>query len=214
MNALPWLTLLLAACGGDFECDEVTPCDFGEICVAGECIVEPCATSAQCPIETHCGASRQCEPGCESDEDCKTGFACDGAPDAPGECAPSECEVTEVDCGFREFCNTTTGECYDAGDRFCKPCETATQESDCGEGNYCLYGYCGTDCSSGGECPSGFECVPVSDAGGNPLAWQCFTYCWLYEDYEPGSFALAPPPGLPVSVDVAAASAAPAKEGR
>lgn len=193
------LALFLVGCNGDrFECAADNPCDFGFTCVAGFCEEVACATSAQCPIEHFCNSSRECVEGCEVDDDCKPGFSCSDE----GECVQDACEDTSVDCGYKEFCNSATGECYDAGGDFCRPCEP--NGDDCGTDNICWAGYCAVNCDGNRECPSGFQCVPFTDNTGNIIAFQCITYCWLYEGYEPGNFsAVAPnhPGALPLECD-------------
>ncbi len=179
------LGFLLACTGEPPECDRDNPCDFGESCIEGTCVAGSCSTSAQCPMEYHC-EGRDCLRGCETDYDCYPGFTCD----VEGECVEEACEETSVDCGFREFCNSASGECYDAGGDYCRPCAEA--ELDCDEGNLCYGGYCLVDCSGGKECPSGFECYGFQDGAGSIVYYGCFTYCWLYDDYEPGSFSVQP----------------------
>jgi hypothetical protein len=176
---------LLSCTGAEFECDEQTPCGFAETCVEGVCETDGCATSAQCPMENYC-VEGECTAGCSEDTDCYPGSSCDASLRS---CVEDECVETAVDCGYREFCNAGTGDCYDAGDLYCRPCD---EDYECGDGNYCLAGYCGVDCAGGRECPAGFECYPFSDQFGNIVTYQCFTYCWLFEDYDPGSFATAP----------------------
>lgn len=195
IRALFLLFAVLTGCGG-FECDEETPCNFGETCVDGTCRESACATSAQCPIETYCAPSRRCEPGCEADADCQAGYRCNNST-TPGTCEQKPCESSHVDCGFREFCNQGTGECYDAGGQYCKPCEPESVTTDCGADGICYGGYCAPDCAGGRECPSGFDCVPFVNDAQQIVAWRCFTYCWLYEDYDPGSFVLPPQGGGP-----------------
>lgn len=179
------LLLGMSGCGSsDVECDADTPCGFGEDCVDGACVSGACATSVQCPMEQHC-EGRECVDGCTEDGDCYPGDACDTL---DGTCVAAACEETAVDCGFREFCNTATGDCYDAGGDYCRPC---SYDTDCDEGNICFLDHCLVDCSGGRECPSSFECYGFEDDGGNVVFYGCFTYCWLYEGYEPGSFATA-----------------------
>lgn len=196
------LTLLSCSGGGTGQsCSDEEGCDFGESCVDGLCVEASCNSSQQCPMEHYCGTNRSCEAGCGDDDDCYPGDRC-----SEGQCEPEGCTETAVDCGYRQFCNTGTGECYDAGNQYCKPC---SDDSECGEGNFCWADYCGVDCTYN-ECPSGFGCYPVDSNGnltsveiGNVFTYQCLTYCWLYEDYEAGSFLvseggeLAPPPALP-----------------
>jgi hypothetical protein len=196
------VAVTLAGCGDkdkvDFECDEENPCGWGAQCVDGFCEAGHCSSSEQCPMEMHC-ANRQCVPGCELDDDCFPGFECNVELTT---CEEEACQETAVDCGYREFCNQASGDCYDAGGQYCKPCDTNNQVEDCGEDNYCLAGYCGVDCSDGEECPSGFECYPFGDSFGNIITYQCFTYCWLYEDYEPGSFVMTPTEEGVIPLDV------------
>lgn len=176
------LSLLTACNGPDFECSEQVPCaHVDEICVAGVCEEKRCANSAQCPMESYCSLG-DCLPGCVDEGDCYPGDTCDIE---LKECAPEACTDTQIDCGYREFCNTQTGDCYDAGSQYCKFCDY--QPGECGDGNLCLNHYCGVDCSQGQPCPSGFECYPFADDVGNIVAYQCFTYCWLFEDVPPGS---------------------------
>ena len=189
---------VFSACNGEpAECDAENACEFGEICVGGACVSGRCSTSANCPIEYTC-KNRNCEPGCATDNDCYPGDRCDLE---AGTCTQAPCLDTQVDCGYREFCNTATGECYDAGNLYCKPCDRDNEELDCGEDNICFAGYCGVDCSEGKECPGGFDCYPFSDDSGNIVTWQCITYCWLYEDFDPGAFAKSPPGGLTLMLD-------------
>lgn len=173
-----WLALLLlwsVACNTEKpECDAENPCSFGMDCDQGVCVPAACATSEQCPMEEHC-VDRACVTGCDRDEDCYPGDLCGD----DQQCAPSSCEDTALDCGFKEFCNTLTGECYDAGGDYCRPC---TYPTDCADGNECFMGYCLQDCSGGRECPSSFECYPFEDNTGQVVFLGCFTYCWLYDE--------------------------------
>ena len=43
---------------------------------------------------------------------------------------------------------------------------------------------------------------------GNIVAYQCFTYCWLYEDYEAGEFSSAAPGKPDVTISAERAKAA------
>lgn len=180
---LPLLALL--GCGGA-PCDGDNPCAFGEACVAGECVAQYCATSAQCAMEAHCDRGA-CVEGCARDEDCYTGDACEVE---TGSCVPAACEVTALDCGYREFCDQGTGDCYDAGDLYCRPC---SDDGACGQGNICWNRHCGVDCSDGRECPSGFVCTDFLSDDEVVVAHQCIAPCDLLEDLQAGE---ALPPGL------------------
>jgi hypothetical protein len=173
------LSLSLFACQDPPECDADTPCEFGSVCKVGTCTTIGCATSAQCDMEQFC-ESGACTPGCEQDDDCYPGDHCNVE---AGQCESSGCVDTRLDCGYKEFCNEFSGECYDAGGYYCKECN---DDFDCGgNGNYCTgTGYCGVTCESDNDCPSGFSCSPFVDINGNVVFYQCFTYCWLYDDYE------------------------------
>ena len=183
-------TLLSCGGGSDLGCASDDACEFGQLCIEGECRTSACNTSAQCPMESYCGPDRTCLSGCASSDDCFFGSTCDG-----GTCVDKACTDTDTDCGFREFCNVAEGECYDAGDLYCRPCG---DDSECGDGNICWAGHCGVDCTNN-DCPSGFDCYAIGDSAGNTTGYQCLTYCWLFEDYAPGSFlkgegvSVAPP---------------------
>lgn len=193
--------LLLGGCTGEtFECSEELPCaGFGETCVEGTCVVRACSSNVDCPMENVCDG-QSCQPGCYTDQDCYPGDACNVV---DGVCEPRGCVDTHVDCGFKQFCNTLTGECYDAGGVYCRPCSSRNVVEDCNGGNRdgtneCWNNHCTVDCSQGRECPSGFECYPFGDNAGNIVTWQCLTYCWLYEDVPTGAPASPPPPDLGV----------------
>lgn len=173
----------LSACNGNEpECTEQLACPrVDQVCEAGVCVEKRCANSSQCPMESYCSVG-DCLPGCVEEGDCYPGDTCNLETNV---CEPEACADTHIDCGFREFCNVATGDCYDAGSQYCKSCDY--QEGECGGGNLCLNHYCGVDCSQGQACPSGFECYPFTDDFGNIAAFQCFTYCWLYDDVPPGS---------------------------
>ncbi len=185
------LGLSLAGCANKDavqECSETEPCDDFANCVDGRCERRMCSTSADCGMEAFCASDGRCEGGCQGADDCYPGDVC-----AEGQCVSGGCRSTSLDCGFNEFCDTTTGDCYEAGGYYCEPC---TQESDCGgNGNLCLnlgggYGsFCGVTCESEGDCPSGYTCNPIGDEFGNVFTYQCITYCWLYIDDAEG------PPG-------------------
>lgn len=172
-------TLGLTGCKEDPECSQDVPCPFGATCVQGICQEKRCATSDQCAMEHYC-AEGACVTGCEEDSDCYPGDICNTDLLT---CETGGCEDAHRDCGFKEFCNAASGECYEAAGYYCKSCSS---NEDCGgAGNYCTsYGFCGVDCNSNSDCPAGFDCAGFIDANGNIQYYQCFTYCWLYEDYE------------------------------
>ena len=175
------LTATLGCRGEPDACSEDRPCGFGETCVDGACEAKACVTSSQCGMEQYCDDG-DCRAGCEVDGDCYPGDACDSELRT---CGPAVCRESKLDCDYKEFCDTASGDCYEASGYYCRACVT---DEDCGgNGNLCLgWGvngdFCGVTCTRESDCPSGFTCLAVTDDAGNPLASQCITYCWLYED--------------------------------
>lgn len=178
---LALLLPLLWACSTPRECDEERPCGLTETCVDGQCVAQVCATSAQCPMEQHCDGG-VCVPGCAEDGDCLPGEACAVE---TGTCEAAECEDSHVDCGFQEYCDTSSGECYRAEGYWCAACD---DDADCGGGdNICRsWGdngrYCAPACEVQDDCPSGYSCTPIPDSAGNVQGSWCITWCWLYEE--------------------------------
>lgn len=175
MTLVIWAAL--SGCNyGTSECTEEVGCGLGAVCIDGACIERNCSTSGQCGIEQFCSAQGVCTPGCKEDTDCRFGDYCE---EATATCQAAECSDTRLDCGFQEFCSPA-GECYDAGGYYCRSCN---DDGDCGgAGNMCLSGYCGVTCVADSDCPSGYDCLPVVDLSGNVVSYQCWTYCWLYEE--------------------------------
>ena len=186
------IALMFAGCDKEEpECSENVACGFGETCIKGVCTSRDCATSLQCDMENQC-VKGNCEPGCASDDDCYPGDYCNSDSQT---CEQAPCTDSHVDCGFKEYCNTVTGECIEASGYFCRDCEL---DADCGgNGNVCMHwglerDFCGVSCEVESDCPSGFTCLDWSDEDGNPTR-QCATYCWLYISDRPV------PPGQPAA---------------
>lgn len=173
-----WLALALLSCipKDVAECTEDNACEFGAVCVNGQCEGKSCSTSDQCAIENYCHGG-ECTPGCEVTEDCKFGDTCN--PETL-QCEGGGCTDTRTDCEFGEFCSPA-GECYDAGGYYCRSCGS---EADCGgNGNVCIWDYCGVTCVTDQDCPAGFDCYAYTvDMSGNIAGYACLTYCWLYEE--------------------------------
>ncbi|MEC7948889.1 MAG: hypothetical protein VX265_15075, partial [Myxococcota bacterium] len=187
-------------------CSQDTPCGAFASCVDGQCVAKSCGTSTDCGMQSYCDAG-ECQPGCQSSDDCYPDEVCDAA---TASCAAAACRDTSLDCGFREFCDPAAGDCYEASGYYCSDCR---DDSDCGgNGNLCLnFGapgaFCGVTCDTTRDCPSGFECLPVGDASGNIISNQCLTYCWLYINDTEGPAAPvagAMPPLRPTPVGVPA----------
>ena len=112
------MMILAMGCQDPPECDQDTPCEFGQTCKLGVCTSVGCATSTQCPMENFC-SNGTCTPGCAENADCYPGDSCNVE---SGQCEVSGCTDSRLDCGYKEFCNEFSGECYDAGGYFCKEC--------------------------------------------------------------------------------------------
>ena len=168
------ILLTLLACPKNdedaIECAAEADCPFGSVCTDGQCVPQTCATSDQCGIEYYCKSS-ECVPGCEADTDCRFGDFCDTE---INECVASKCTDTHLDCEFGQFCSQV-GECYDAGNLYCRECE---DDGDCGGGgNACIWGECQVECDDQVDCPAGFVCSGVTDYNGNILGNWCITSC-------------------------------------
>jgi len=164
------------------ECETSENCAPGTVCSAGgTCIPLGCTSSDDCEVGTYCDLDQgACTAGCNSDNDCLPSMECDVE---QRECIQPGCRNTKLDCGVGEFCNELSGECFDAGNAYCRPCE---RDEDCGSlgANICLrFGgqldaYCGVDCANGQECPAGYTCLRVSTSGSTTIAYQCLAACW------------------------------------
>ena len=174
------------------ECSEDIPCEGFASCVDGECILRKCSTNADCGMEAHCNGG-ECAVGCKVDSDCYPGDACG----AEGQCQTARCRETSVDCEFGQYCDPSTGDCYNATGLLCSQCG---DNGDCGgNGNICINwgsngSYCGIECSYDADCPAGYMCLGLRDEFGNIFSTQCTTYCWLYSDE--GADGPPPPEGM------------------
>ncbi|HEY8432510.1 MAG TPA: sialidase family protein, partial [Sandaracinaceae bacterium] len=164
-------------------------CAEGEICVAGECVADPCA-DVSCGAREFCRhgecvgscAGVECGPtevcrggscvatGCEAA--CRAGQVCDAE---SGECVADPC--IGVVCPTGEVCDPAAGGCVD------DPCRNITCP---GEGEVCRLGECysassglpdgGVAFDAGVEpervlAAGGFGCAVTPRAGGAGLAW-------------------------------------------
>lgn len=183
MQWIVWATMAtLLGCQPEFECDEDRPCEFGATCMEGVCETKSCVTSADCSMESHCD-NGACTEGCAEDSDCYAGDACNAE---FGTCDEAECEDSQLDCGFKEFCDTTSGECHEAA----YYCDACTSNDDCGTDGICnSYGpygnFCVFPCTTRLDCPSGFSCEQAQNADGTVGSF-CSAACWLEDDAATG----------------------------
>lgn len=145
-------------------------CDQGEVCLAGECAVDPCF-GVSCPSEQFCRGG-QCvascaDVSCESGErcrdgmcvstgcsvDCPVGRVCDGS----GSCVLDPCR--DVSCELGEVCDPDTAACIP------DPCTGVS----CPQGQSCDFGDC---YARPGSAPvrvtaAGGGCQVISNDGGS-----------------------------------------------
>lgn len=167
------LLFLLAACSSGapetLGCVDSADCVGVALCNASsECETVECLGSEQCPLDSFCDESTHaCAPGCQTDDDCLSGFACSDA----ATCEPSACADSQLDCYFGEVCNVDVGIC-EPDDALCSSCSGAdytTCTEDIGgrcrrfeSGQHCL-----PPCSpftESAKTPRGFQCTDFDDS--------------------------------------------------
>ncbi|RMG16567.1 MAG: hypothetical protein D6729_10635 [Deltaproteobacteria bacterium] len=155
------------ACSTPADCGDGLACHLG---LPGGYCISQCWDG--CPAGSTCtsfGGQQWCLAQCESDAQCREGYACRG-----GTCQPG-C-FTDADCSSGESCEA--GSCVAGG--IGAPCSSP---SDCAEGLSCAPslpgGYCTRSCE-GDPCPEGTQCVAF---GGSSY---CFDGCLTNADCRPG----------------------------
>ena len=152
-------------------CTSTVECDGGQACVESECRPVECLSSEDCSINHFCDKAYKCQEGCSSAADCLAGEECSG-----GECVSYGCRDTQLDCNYGEFCDTTTGQCYEAEANYCKSCD-ATTTSSCSSGQgYCLAEAVPGNCASDRDCDPGYSC---DNFGGSAGKLCHLDYCAL-----------------------------------
>ncbi len=127
-------------------CSKNSECEVGQVCLEEECKTVECISSAECDIGKHCTADYTCTAGCEEDTDCLAGETCND-----GTCEAYGCRNTQLDCGYGEFCDPTTGQCYPDDSGACSVCDPSTDPN-------CLGMTQLGPCSSSGACPANQAC--------------------------------------------------------
>ena len=142
------LILLLFACLPDPECVDHGDCQERQACRGGTCFDVGCTDGSHCPIEHRCTANYECRPGCDEDDDCLAGYACEDR-----SCVIAECESAELDCSIGELC--AEGAC----ERLDGLCATCEEDSDCAEGLTCYSLERFDDrCETDDDCADGYTC--------------------------------------------------------
>jgi hypothetical protein len=109
---------------------------------------------------------------------------------------PRPCEGTYA-CGYQEFCNRQTGQCFAAGGTYCQTCQ---QDSDCNcgsgatcppgphhclefqdsdggsQGKFCMLGGCNPDGGMETGCPQAYVCWELPNPQGGSF-YGCFRHC-------------------------------------
>lgn len=171
----------LASCSKAPQCVDNGQCGDMQACIEEECVQVECLASAQCGLEQFCDVQRDytCKSGCEHNTDCQAGFDCN--PDSH-QCEAYGCRSTDLDCGYGEVCDESSGECKRAQGDHCKTCSDPYFGSGCNKGTCYLFdeesfaSYCVVDCNPSQEdaCPRGYECVDVL---GDGASYGCFAWC-------------------------------------
>ena len=125
-----WLIFGLAACtiqksnssnitvNGQNYCNNSSECSDGLLCYENHCLEAQCFSSSDCLLEEFCNEAYQCISGCVQDSDCLAGDICE-----ENTCVEYGCRDTELDCSIAEYCDETTGECYQDSFDHCDVCD-------------------------------------------------------------------------------------------
>ncbi|MDP6934614.1 MAG: hypothetical protein QGG40_16950 [Myxococcota bacterium] len=157
-------------------CIDEGDCSDGMACVNEECQTVDCLTSNQCGIGEFCNAKYKCLEGCEEDGDCQAGANCES-----GTCVEYSCRSTQLDCSIGEFCDESSGDCYEDDAPHCEECDPYATSA-CGSSGDC-WGFYGSTCSPGGnDCPSGSTCEMYAWGVYYCLSYNCYVECNPNED--------------------------------
>jgi hypothetical protein len=154
-------------CGGasgPCPCDEATPCEGEQVCIAGACTSpeHTCKFSSECAGEKVC-AEGQCLDSCES-APCADGFTCD-----KGVCKPSPVGGT---CTGETTCPAEAPECVSG------TCvKTCTDHPECGDGKYCNQGACVVDTRPTPNCTADSQCGGTASTPKRCLGGFCKFSC-------------------------------------
>ena len=155
---LLFLSLVLAGCGKsnkDGSCTYHSDCADGELCRDSTCKAVECKSAEDCGFGRYCDGQFFCQDGCANDKGCAAGETCNAEKHT---CKSYGCRSTELDCAYGQYCDTTTGECYEATEPLCKSCDISNTSDECGSSALCFYTE-GDTCSSNADCEAGYDCV-------------------------------------------------------
>jgi hypothetical protein len=162
---------------------------------SGDVITEgdPCPTGAVCVQIVQ--AAAVCLDACNSQADCRTGYACRPVPDTGDKVCFPACK-SDDDCGSQEKCDAADGLCKPDDTKKGKPGDPCGASDQClGDGNYCFTdpayeaGMCSSSCSLDNvkqECPgiSNTNCFAADFGVG--IEYVCFGKCKTSVDCRDG----------------------------
>ena len=163
-NCAPAITAIGAPCTQDYECGQTGTClliDYGY--PNGYCSI---GCEDECPGDGTCerlwGNNYACFDGCETRDDCRSGYDCLETASGNLACSPS---CTVLGCGEGETCNYTTGNCSHDGPS--TPGGACIQNNECSDNGTCLTegdygflgGFCAVTCRDEKPCETGYDCV-------------------------------------------------------
>jgi hypothetical protein len=168
MPGLVMAGLGLSACS---PVDRVRLLSLGEACVAGDPNTA-CRDGLCVALDDQSGF---CTAPCN--DDCPTGFVCEGAGRFGRICKSLSGCKTVTDCPAGHTCNAETGNCFIQVSRaLCSPCQDVAQ---CPSGGTCFKAigsgerFCTAPCGTADECPTGSTCREVPAGRENALIKQC-----------------------------------------
>ena len=168
-----WLFLMLGACtiqksssnitiNGQNYCNNSSECAEGLLCYENHCLESQCFSSSDCLLEEFCNEAYQCISGCVQDSDCIAGDTCED-----NTCVSYGCRDTELDCSVAEYCDESTGECYEDSFGHCDSCDFNSWQNGIPGGECVVLGYdenkyCAWDdfSQTGPGCDSNEVCLP------------------------------------------------------
>jgi hypothetical protein len=189
-------------CSGSADCPGGTCLDpssypggyCSKVC-SGDVITEgdPCPSGAVCVQIVQ--AAAVCLDACNSQSDCRAGYACRPIPNTDDKVCFPACQ-SDSDCGSLEKCDTTDGLCKPDATKKGKPGDPCGASDQClGDGNYCFTneaypgGMCSSACTADNvkqECPgiSGSNCFAADFGAG--IEYTCFGKCKTSVDCRDG----------------------------
>lgn len=177
-------------------CREDNDCDGDLVCLGNACVEDTCATDEDCPTGFYCdGDTQSCEEGCRTDEECPDGETC-----IENVCSATACEE-DAECPPDQYCNGSA--CVDGcrDDVSCGPgniCEERACREGCREDSVCDVGEfcdteefaCETGCREDAECAVGESCQRT-EVSRNEFSQRCLPSICAMDTECPDEFYCA-----------------------